>query len=180
MHDDPALTTWWQDDRRRLDRDADEIDAMFPELTWKPVAAGQWTGRLPRWPFSRSEPVLLSSLIGLGGLTVEVAYTQAYPMVPPRIYPLDPQPEIGEWTVHAWHVNGDGSLCLLRDEAMWDPAGSVTDLLLKAAGWRIEYALMKRRVVSMMSDNGIVSDPSLDGLVAIAVSAADAPSDEGR
>ncbi|MFW0797784.1 hypothetical protein AAFP30_28550 [Gordonia sp. CPCC 205515] len=81
------------------------------------------------------------------------------------IRPIDPQPELREWTAHAWHVNGDGTLCLLRSTSLWDPQASVTELLLKAAGWRVEYALMKTGLIETMSTTGIISDDSLDHLV---------------
>ncbi|WP_067514228.1 hypothetical protein [Nocardia puris] len=42
----------------------------------------------------------------------------------------------------------------------------MTELLAKAAGWRIEYAMMKAGVIEQMSVNGIVSDSLQDHLVA--------------
>jgi hypothetical protein len=95
-------------------------------------------------------------------------YGHAYPMVPPSIWPLDPAPPVAEWTMHDWHVNGDGSLCLLQADSLWSPRDSLVDLLLKAAGWRVEYALMKAGMLTAMTTNGIVSDPGMDGLVASA------------
>jgi hypothetical protein len=99
---------------------------------------------------------------------MELRYPQAYPMVAPVIAPLRPEPELREWSVHGWHVNGDGTLCLLRSNALWDPRTSLVELLLKAAGWRIEYALMKAGAIEEMTDNGIVSDPVLDELITAA------------
>ncbi|KOX24432.1 hypothetical protein ADK67_19060 [Saccharothrix sp. NRRL B-16348] len=66
---------------------------------------------------------------------------------------------------HDWHLQGDGSLCLLRSEALWTGRESIVDLLLKAAGWRVEYALMTARAIKSMSENGIVDDPVHDHLV---------------
>lgn len=87
-------------------------------------------------------------------------------MVPPSIRALNPEPDFREWTVHGWHVNGDGTLCLLLTMSLWDPQSSVVELLLKAAGWRIEYALMKVGAIDAMTISGIVSDDSLDELIA--------------
>jgi hypothetical protein len=117
----------------------------------------------------RAEPNGLAQLIGEWGMPLEVVYGHAYPMVPPSIFPLDPVPKVAEWTIHRWHVMGDGSLCLLQDDVMWDPRQSVIDLLLKAAGWRVEYALVKAGLVDGMSMNGIVTDASRDDLIAPAV-----------
>jgi hypothetical protein len=60
---------------------------------------------------------------------------------------------------------GDGSLCLLQDDAAWTGRDSVVDLLLKAAGWRVEYALMRAGVIEAMTLRGIVDDDQLDHLV---------------
>ncbi len=138
---------------------------MFPDLQWTDAASGGWDGTLPLWPFERPAPDLLEQLTGPTGLRIELRYPQAYPMVPPRIRPLAPEPELVEWTVHAWHVNGDGTLCLLQSTALWDPRASVVELLLKAAGWGIEYALMKAGAIEQMTINGIVSDTVLDALI---------------
>lgn len=171
VHPDASPVTWWQCEPRRLARDQTEIADRFPGLTWHAPGAGRWTGRLPRWPFVRSEPPELIELIGTGGLPVSVEYGHAYPMVPPRIYPLDPEPSIHERTEHTWHVMGDGSLCLLQEAAAWSGRDSIVGLLLKAAGWRVEYALMKTGMIETMTLCGIVENDQLDHLVAAAVKA---------
>lgn len=157
---------WWECEPRRLHRDREEITARFPALAWQQNGAGAWEGQLPRWPFRRPEPGHLTDWTGNDGLLLRMEYHQAYPMVAPRIIPLDPQPEPLEWTQHRWHVNGDASLCLLREDAAWTGRESAVGLLLKAAGWRIEYALMKHNVINEMTDNGIVSDDRLDHFLA--------------
>jgi len=165
---DGSPRTWWQCEPRRLARDQHEVSSWCPDLQWVAQGAGGWTGQLPRWPFERPEPDGLVALIGKVGMPVFVIYGHGYPMVPPSVFSLDPEPQVTEWTLHRWHVNGDGSLCLLQDDVMWEPRQSVVDLLLKAAGWRIEYALVKAGVVDGMSPNGIVTDGSRDDLIASA------------
>ena len=165
---DIAPINWWDAEPARFARDRDEVAARFPGLTWTPSGAGRWVGRLPMWPLERPEPHGLSRLLGGAGLEVVIAYRQGYPMVPPRIYPVDPQPEPVECTQHRWHVNGDGSLCQFQTDTVWDPRDSICDLILKAAAWRVEYALMKAGVREWMTLHGIVSDPALDNLVIIA------------
>ncbi|GAA3780182.1 hypothetical protein GCM10022225_80550 [Plantactinospora mayteni] len=166
--DDGDAVTWWQCEPRRLARDQAEVGERFPGLQWVGQGAGGWIGRLPRWPFDRPEPAGLRTLVGEEGLEVALVYGHAYPMVAPLIYPQDPEPGIAERTDHKWHVNGDGSLCLLQDDATWNGRGSVTDLLLKAAGWRLEYALMRAGVIEAMTLRGIVDDEQSDHLVAVA------------
>ncbi|MFF0578554.1 ubiquitin-conjugating enzyme family protein [Streptosporangium saharense] len=159
---------WWDAELARFALDRDEVTARFPALTWTSSGAGGWEGQLPIWPLDRPEPLGLSHLLDDTGLKVVIAYRQAYPMVPPRIYPIDPRPEPVECTQHRWHVNGDGSLCQFQTDTAWDPRDSICDLILKAAAWRIEYALMKAGAMKQMTLHGIVSDPALDNLITIA------------
>lgn len=156
---------WFERDAERLRRDYEEIETAFPDLGWTDADAGGWDGRLPLWPFERPTPDFLADVVGSIGVKIELRYPQAYPMVAPSIRAIDPEPQLREWTVHGWHVNGDGTLCLLRSVALWDPRTSITDLLLKAAGWRIEYALMQRSAIKAMTENGIVNDTIYDDLI---------------
>ncbi|GGV54794.1 hypothetical protein GCM10010245_86740 [Streptomyces spectabilis] len=120
--------TWWECEPRRLRRDTEEIPARFPRLVFTDEGAGGWEGMLPHWPFDRPEPAHLTDWIGEHGLRLRLEYGHAYPMVAPRIFPLDPLPEPWEWTQHRWHVNGDASLCLLHDD-IWTGRESAVDLL---------------------------------------------------
>jgi hypothetical protein len=98
-------------------------------------------------------------------MAVGIVYRQAYPMVAPRIYPVDPRPEPLECTQHRWHVLGDESLCLYQTETAWNPNDSICDLIIKAAAWRIEYALVKAGAMDGMTLNGIVNDSAHDALI---------------
>jgi hypothetical protein len=104
-------------------------------------------------------------------MTIRVQYLPAYPMVPPVLYPLDPQVDFGVWTLHDWHVNGDGSLCLLQRASDWTGRSPAADLVVKAAGWFLEYLLLERKVRSSMTECGIVHDDSLDELFTTTVQA---------
>ncbi|HET7722712.1 MAG TPA: hypothetical protein VFK43_22285, partial [Acidimicrobiales bacterium] len=126
---------------------------------------GGWHGTLPLWPFDRHAPDGLDALTDGTGLEFTLTYPAAYPMVPPTIWPLAPQPEMVERTQATWHVLPSGGLCLLQSDGAWQPEASLVDLLLKAAGWRVEYVLMKAHVIDAMAVSGIVSDSSFDHLV---------------
>ncbi|WP_099289417.1 hypothetical protein [Mycobacterium kansasii] len=153
---------WWHHEPGRLDADRRQLHERFPDLTWSAQENGQWTGELPMWPFDREQPDGLDDLLDGRGLQVLVRCGQAYPAAPPHIVPLDPEPEIAERTQQRWHVNGDGTLCVFQSEAVWSPRATLVDVLLKAAGWRVEYALMKAGLIDTMTINGIVSDTALD------------------
>ena len=169
---DPVL--WTDSEPARLARDQREVGEFASLLEYQSPAQdglphGGWIGELPRWPFDRPQPESLGELLGEAELRVLVVYSAAHPMVPPTIYSLDPEPTIWEQTLAAWHVAPGGSLCLLQSDGGWQPQASITELLVKASGWRIEYALMKAGVIDQMSVNGVVSDPSFDYLIAEAV-----------
>lgn len=168
---------WWHEaEPARLRRDLDEIAAFAPGLAFASGPGdepgfehhGLWIGRLPVWPFDRDEPDGLADLVP-EGLACEVWCSAAHPMLPPRIFPMGPEPEIFERSQHTWHVAPDASLCLMQTLGAWEPETSLVDLLIKAAGWRVEYALMKAGVVEAMTECGIVNDSSLDHLVAAAI-----------
>lgn len=168
---------WTDAEPDLLTRDQTDIPAFAPDLTFVAPAVdtdgtvlhyGFWAGRLPMWPFERDQPDGLDAL-GSEGVQVVMTYPSAYPMVPPTIRVTDPEPLLQERGYHDWHVAPGGALCLLQTENDWTPTTSPTELLLKAAGWRLEYALMKAGLVTAMTVSGIVSDPSRDHLFSEAV-----------
>lgn len=156
---------WWHAEPSRLERDRREVGEAFPDLTLDLDGEGAWTGTLPLWPFDRPVPDGLDVLTGGRGLVVRLDYRAAYPLVSPWITPVDPEPLVEEWTQTRYHVLGNGALCLFQTQADWDPSSSVVELLLKAAGWRVEYALLRAGARTEMTMPGIVRDPSLDALV---------------
>lgn len=168
-----APLSWPDAEPEILKRDLVDISTFAPDLAYQPpemvrgqvVHHGRWVGRLPVWPFDRPRPERLEEFVPEGA-SVVMSYSAAHPVVPPRITVIDPQPELEERTQHRWHVAPGGSLCLLQTGGDWTPETSLVELLLKAAGWRIEYALMKAGVVESMTTNGIVSDPTRDHLIA--------------
>ncbi len=162
---DPAPIPWWQAEPSRLAKDRQEISAAFPGLGLSlKEGQGHWAGRLPVWPFERPAPDGLDRLVPAGAHIV-LAYTPAYPIVSPYVFPVEPEPLPLELTQTRWHVLGNGALCLFQTQADWDPASSVVGLLTKAAGWRIEYALLKAGAREDMTMAGLANDGSLDALV---------------
>lgn len=166
MTDPNAPVLWMDQDPARLERDAREVTDFAPGMNFlppsdEPQTHGGWHGPIPAWPFARAMPDGVNALIG-EPFEVAVAYPSAYPMTPPLVFPLNVTPEPIEHSQTVWHVSPSGMLCLLQSTGAWLPEASITELLLKAAGWRIEYALMKAGAVEQMSTNGIVSDDSLD------------------
>jgi hypothetical protein len=165
--------SWMVAEPSRLARDRAEVQERFTDLVLNEVPTraaphGSWVGQIPRWPFERPAPVGLERLVPRP-LEVLIAYPSAYPMLPPRFYPLDPEPTFHERSQHRWHVAPSGRLCLLQTDGLWIPEASIVDLIEKAAGWRVEYALLKAGTVPAMSLHGIVLDDSYDVLVDQAV-----------
>lgn len=162
-----SLATWWECEPARFHIDRESTARRFPNLTWEPKGAGYLSGRLPIWPFDRPVPDGFE-LTDADGLDVVVEFGHAYPVVEPRIVPVDPEPLVDERSYTQWHVLPDGGLCLLRDADQWDVRSPLEGLLLKAAGWRLEYWLIKNGLREAMTESGIARDPSLDHLWAVA------------
>lgn len=153
--------SWFDDDPARLQRELDAMPAVAPALVW---TGGHWAGELPLWPMERPEPATLREYVGDRRFRVEVHYFESFPMVAPRFIPIEPEPEIAVWTMHRWHVSGDGSLCLFQNFIDWDPSGTAADLVPKAAGWFLEYLLMEDGAIEHMTVNGIATNDSHDHL----------------
>ncbi len=152
---------WFDDDPARLQRELDAMPPIAPGLTW---TGDYWVGELPLWPFKRPEPTPLCEYVGDRRFRVEVHYYESFPMVAPRFMPIDPEPEIAVWTMHRWHVSGDGSLCLFQNFSDWHPSNTAADLVPKAAGWFLEYLLMKDDAIEHMTVEGIAANNVLDHL----------------
>jgi hypothetical protein len=172
--------TWWEVQPALLTRVLDEVQNAGFELTWEPTGSGVLTGQLPTWPLERPAPDGLDDLLGGVALTVEVAFGHAYPMVCPTVKPVDPEVPWDRRTQHKWHVNGNGSLCLLQSAQAWEPQTSLSDVLRKSAAWYVEYRLLEAGVIDAMSTSGIVSDDSYDHLVAAAVMRSELVDSEAR
>lgn len=161
--------SWMVAEPARLARDRREVESRFNNLVFEEqpddlAPHGSWRGHIPVWPFERSEPDGLQEVVPTP-LEVVIAYPSAYPMLAPRFIPRQPAPSFDERSQHRWHVAPNGQLCLLQSEALWSPDSSIVDLIEKAAGWRIEYALVKAGVLESMSLHGIALDGSFDHLI---------------
>lgn len=143
-----------------------------PEMTWaesldfrsRPVVG--WAGQAPVWAGERSKPAGVDELLVGQQLGLVVLYPEAFPMVPPVLLPLYPEVPIERRTLHKWHVNGDGTLCLLQAAEDWQPTDTAADLVRKASGWFIEYLLLEAERIDAMTERGILSDTSLDSKLA--------------
>lgn len=163
----PALerVPWFEAEPSVYQRELTAMAAVAPDLVWDDdTDAGGWKGLAPIWPFERPEPNGLKPFLDGARFTIAVLYRQSHPMVTPGVFPVDPQPERINWTLHAWHLNGDGSLCLLRSADDWDPRSTASELVTKASGWFLEFLLLTRGLRDEMTENGIAADASLDYL----------------
>jgi len=88
-----------------------------------------WVGEVPIWPFDRPPPPDLEAFLDGERLRVKILYPQAFPMVAPIFYPVEPDPDPSTWTLHDWHLNGDGSLCLLQSVSAWRADGTAAETL---------------------------------------------------
>lgn len=159
---------WTEAEPTRFEVELAAMTAIAPKLVWDDALL-LWEGLVPAWPFARPQPPELDAFLGGRRFTAQVIHSQAFPMVPARVIPLEPEPPLEARTMHAWHVNGDGSLCLLRSAAAWDGTETAAELVVKAAGWFIELRLMQTGQIEAMSARGIASDDSFDHLIVASV-----------
>lgn len=159
--------SWLEAETARAAREREAMAEVAPEMAWiDDDPAGGWEGLAPAWPFARPAPAELGRLLEGRRVRLRVVYTQAFPSIEPRLVPLDPEPPIERRVLHSWHLNGDGTLCLLRTADLWTGRETAADLVVKASGWFIEYLLMERGLIERMTENGINEDTSVDGTIA--------------
>jgi hypothetical protein len=118
------------------------------------------------WGGERPQPRGVEALLAGRRLRLRVLYPEGFPMIPPDAYPVEPVVPMERRTQHRWHMNGDGSLCLLRGAEDWDPTATAADLVLKASGWFIEYLLVEDGDLEQMTEVGIGSSDEIDALLA--------------
>lgn len=162
---DARARSWWAEDPGMLRRERDAMSIIAPDLTWTADGAGSWAGLAPAWPFGRPAPPGLDELLAGHRLRVLVTYGHAFPMTAPAVWAVDPEPSINQRTQHAWHVNGDGSLCLLEAATAWTGREAAAELVVKASGWFIEYLLMRCGLITGMTGAGLAADLSMDAVI---------------
>jgi hypothetical protein len=173
MSSDPPRVSWIDAEAARVRHEQAEMDKWAPDMQWRTdlawplgrVGAG-WEGHAPAWGGDRSEPAGVANLLTGRRLRLRVMCPEAFPMVAPDLYPLDPEVPIVRRTQHKWHVNGDGSLCLMQVADDWQPENTAADLVRKAAGWFIEYLLVEGGDLDRMTERGIYASDELDALLA--------------
>jgi hypothetical protein len=160
----------WQDaEPGVVRREQQAMKAAAPDLVWRDEADGSgWYGRVPHWAASRPAPAGLEAFLAGRRLQLRIRYPEAFPMVPPRLYPLDPEPQLIARTQQQWHVEGDGALCLMQAATDWHPRDTAADLIAKASAWFVEFLLLTDGCISQMTERGISVDTSLDSLIAAA------------
>jgi hypothetical protein len=155
--------SWQAAEPRVLAREREAMPPIAPKLRW--LDEGGWEGELPVWPFERAQPPGLLEFLAGRRFTVFIRYPESFPMYPPAFWPLDPMPPVHVRSMGQWHVNPDGSLCLLQSTSAWDPGSTAADLVPKAAGWFLEYLLESAGLIDAMTEAGIVHDHQHDHLL---------------
>jgi hypothetical protein len=153
-------------------REKAEMADHAPDMVWRDdlewlggrPACG-WEGSAPAWAADRAKPTGVHELLAGRRLNLLVIYPEAFPSVPPSLFPVDPDVPLDRRTQHRWHVNGDGSICLMQAAGDWHPMNSAADLVRKAAGWFIEYLLMQAGEIEDMSERGLFDEESLDEII---------------
>jgi len=160
--------SWYEAQPWVLERERHAMAEIAPDMAWVNIGTvGGWEGMVPTWPFERAAPEPgLSRLLDGSRLTVRIEYRQAHPAVAPMVYPRAPVPPREHRLNHSWHLNGDGTLCLLGSTAHWRPSDTAAEVVIKASGWYIEYLLKRRGLIPAMSENGLYVDSSYDAIIA--------------
>lgn len=161
--DEYTPVSWLEVDPDLFEQEQRQMAEVAPGMTWNPEARA-WVGELPEWPFEREPPGRLPAYLAGRRAIACICYSEAHPAAPPRVLVLEPEVDPRVRTLHDWHVNGDGALCLFQNASDWLLTAGAADLAIKAASWFLEFCLMEDGRVDCMTADGIVSDPSRDHL----------------
>lgn len=172
MNSRPRIS-WVRAEAARVKAEREAMADHCPDMQWHDalewprgrIGSG-WEGLAPTWGGQRPQPAGVDELLDGRRLRLRVLYPEGFPMVPPDLYPLDPDVPIGHRTQNRWHVNGDGSLCTVQGAEDWQPEHTAADLVRKASCWYIEYLLVDGDDLDAMTERGIYSDESVDALLA--------------
>lgn len=159
-----------------VDREREAMAEHAPDMVWRddlrwrnrPMVG--WEGRAPAWVGDRDQPPGVEELLDGRRLELRVFYPEAFPAVPAILEPVHPEVPLERRTLNQWHVNGDGSLCLMQAADDWDLTDTAADLVRKASGWFIEYLLADAEKIDRMTQQGVLIDTSLDATLAEYVS----------
>lgn len=168
---DPVRESWIDCEPAALEREHQAMATHATGMEWRtdlhyhqrPVVG--WVGEAPVWGADRPMPAGVPALLDGSRLQLQVLYPEAFPMVAPALLPIEPSVPIARRTLHTWHVNGDGTLCLMQRADDWQPLDTAADLVCKAAGWYIEYRLIELGHREKMTESGIFLDAGLDELL---------------
>lgn len=165
--------SWVEAEAERLKHEQEVMRAQCPDMEWASDLSWPsgrqgvgWIGLAPTWSPERDPPPGLDKLLDGHRLRLRALYPEAFPMVAPDLYPDEPHVPLERRTMHKWHVNGDGSLCLMQAADDWQPEDTAADLVCKASGWFIEYLLVDAGHREAMTERGIYLDTHLDELIA--------------
>lgn len=165
--------SWLEVEVGRADTERAAMEKLAPGMEWAEGMSGfgrgglvGWKGLAPAWASDRPKPPGVDELLGSRRLELLLVYGEAFPIVAPAVVPLDPKIPVSRRTAHAWHVNGDGSLCLMQSAADWQPHETAAELVIKASGWFIEYLLMERGLIERMSVAGLHASDEHDEVIA--------------
>lgn len=164
--------SWIEAEPGLLEREQAEMARHAPEMSWRedleylmrPVVG--WVGKAPAWGAERAKPAGVDELLAGRQLELAIFYPEGFPIAPPTLLPLDPEVPIERRTQHRWHVNGDGTLCLIQRADDWQPTETAADLVRKASGWFIEYLLVEGGHREAMTEHGIFEDTVVDEVLA--------------
>jgi hypothetical protein len=170
---DRAPESWVEAEPGVLDREKAAMAEHVPDLTWHDDLVWRgtrqaygWTGCAPQWAADRPKPRGVDELLSGRRLELRVVYPEAFPAVPPALFPVDPDVPLDRRTLNRWHVNGNGSLCLMQAADDWQLTNTAADLVRKASGWFIEYLLLDAGEIERMTERGLFEDTSLDEVLA--------------
>ena len=143
---------WYEFDKNRVVLEYQKMQSKYPNFI-----ICKYEGKLA-W---EGEVNLIPEGIEAVPLKVRLIYPDGFPIIPPKVYPLEPELPKEMWG-HKWHRWEDGNLCYLQPK-LWNVRYTTVDVVEKIEIWYFNFLAFLFKLIDKMPDEGMADVPKKGG-----------------
>lgn len=144
---------WYEFDKSRVVLECQKMQDKFPKfILSKYERKLAWEGEVNAIPEG----------VEAVPLRIRLIYSDAFPIVPPKVYPIEPELPKDDWG-HQWHRWQAGNLCYI-EPTLWHMNYTAVDIIEKIEIWYFNFLAYKFGKIDMMPDTGMANIPIEGGV----------------